>query len=668
MKNKKIVVLSIILVIIVIGIVVFLNLRSQPHELSPQEFAQLPEKPKIIAEFHQNTEIYSVAFSPSDRNLIASADQNGTIKLWDRNNTIDPVKILSHPGQFAHIGFSPTGELLASAGFGTLILWDVASERKLNSLETSREFAFSPDGHQLVTVRNGVKLWDIRNPKQIKEIDTLPFDEAHKIGSWARAVDISPDGKLIATGYANGNVNVWNLKTKKLVKTLETALLEMNFLKFSPNNKYMVSGGHEKDMYSSASVKGYIMWELPSWQRKGEVLRGHVENLVFSPDGKTCATANHQSYSGRGVELWSTINGAPITSIPTEARDVSFTQDGSLLVSGNEDGVIQVWQLNSQQLESATPPSDVIRIIYFLSKDKEPFPNITEKLDKSIREVQDFYADEMERHGFGRKTFKFETDENGKAKIYLVKENQINNFDLSNDIWLAVVDDISAVWQAVPKLFHTGNNGTFWYPAKEGIKDNIWHNEIVGITHGRLVYASVKYLDRQSVAYTFRDAFGLPYFPPQYEPSVLKRLFYRVNNMMPWKKKWAKLSRCEAEWLDKSRFFNPTQPFFDKRPKMEMKVSQVDTSDQRLFQFAIADEDGMHQVQLFVPIDIKNQRWRKKFHDCQALNGKEKATVAFEITYPEIKIVKLRMIDMHGNIASREFHIKEKTSEPSKEP
>ncbi len=37
--------------------------------------------------------------------------------------------------------------------------------------------------------------------------------------------------------------------------------------------------------------------------------------------------------------------------------------------------------------------------------------------------------------------------------------------------------------------------------------------------------------------------------------------------------------------------------------------------------------------------------------------------VVFEINNPEIKNVRLRMIDMHGNIAAREFRIKEKTQE-----
>ena len=137
---------------------------------------------------------------------------------------------------------------------------------------------------------------------------------------------------------------------------------------------------------------------------------------------------------------------------------------------------------------------------------------------------------------------------------------------------------------------------------------------------------------------------------------------------MPWAKKWHKLTKCEAEWLDKSRFFNPNQPFFDKRPTIEMTVSNAEDSDTRLFTFSVTDEDGIHQVQLFVPIDMKYRGWRKKFYDCKPLKGKEEATLAFEITDPEIMTVELRMIDMHGNIAHREFFIKPKTDELTKEP
>ena len=182
---------------------------------------------------------------------------------------------------------------------------------------------------------------------------------------------------------------MWNLQAKQLVKTLKTSLSDGGFLKFSPDNKFLVSGGPEEYIsnnkyWKSNSPYGYIIWELPEWQRYGEVQRGNVDNLVFSPDGKMCALANSHTFYGRGTEIWSTATGAPITSLPIGARDVSFSHDGNMLAAGGEDGVLRLWKLTPQQLAYATTPNDVIRIIYVLPKGKERPSNITEKLDKSI--------------------------------------------------------------------------------------------------------------------------------------------------------------------------------------------------------------------------------------------------------------------------------------------
>ena len=705
MKTKRLIVFFVVFGVVVFGIAAYF--LSRPHEpvfITPQEFAQVPEQPKLIAEFTanyhltdatdlmtpegvrsdtKNRVIYSVAFSPVDASLIASINRNGFINLWDRDGTEAPVRVLSHPEIFPSIGFSPNGKLLASARW-KVILWDVATGKKINTIETSfNQFAFSPDSKQLATIpvvakyfrETGVKIWNIQDPKRITEVTTLPFNQS------ACAVDISSDGKWIAAGYINGTVNVWDLQTKQLVKTLETPLYQMDYLKFSPNNAYMVISGRSKQMYihHGERLYRYIMWELPSWERKGEVLRGHVENLTFSPDGKLCASANHiRPLSGCGVQLWDSGSGAPITSIrrgsrfasnPSlfyylETRDVAFSQDGHLVATGSEDGIIRVWELTPQQLEGTTIPADVVRILYLLPKDKTPPPDIINRIDKTIKAVQDLYADEMERHGFGRKTFTYETDENGTAQVYLIRENQTEIPDLSKDIWLAVRDDSSEIPFNAYQLQHANANGRFRFPSMNGVTGNVSRYDTIGFTHGKLVQASTKNIKRKRLAYTLRGAFGLPYAHLQYERNA----FQRLNNIMPWAKKWHKLTKCEAEWLDKSRFFNPNQPFFDKRPTIEMTVSNAEDSDTRLFTFSVTDEDGIHQVQLFVPIDMKYRGWRKKFYDCKPLKGKEEATLAFEITDPEIMTVELRMIDMHGNIAHREFFIKPKTDELTKEP
>ena len=68
-----------------------------------------------------------VAFSPNGR-LLASADADGTVRLWNPA-TGQPVGAPHHESaQVTGVAFSPNGKLLASAGAdGTVRLWNPAT-------------------------------------------------------------------------------------------------------------------------------------------------------------------------------------------------------------------------------------------------------------------------------------------------------------------------------------------------------------------------------------------------------------------------------------------------------------------------------------------------------------------------------------------------------------
>ena len=62
----------------------------------------------------------------------------------------------------------------------------------------------------------------------------------------------------------------------------------------------------------------------------------------------------------------------------------------------------------------------MVRLIYFLPNDRKPQPDIDAKMDGLIKGMQEFYAKQMAAHGFGRKTFQFETDARGNAVVHWV--------------------------------------------------------------------------------------------------------------------------------------------------------------------------------------------------------------------------------------------------------
>ncbi len=67
----------------------------------------------------------------------------------------------------------------------------------------------------------------------------------------------------------------------------------------------------------------------------------------------------------------------------------------------------------------AGPPP--LRAVYFVPADREPLSDFSNRLDRVMTEVQQFYRREMEAAGHGPRTFELERDAGGKLMIHLVR-------------------------------------------------------------------------------------------------------------------------------------------------------------------------------------------------------------------------------------------------------
>ncbi|MBP7937446.1 MAG: NPCBM/NEW2 domain-containing protein [Phycisphaerae bacterium] len=63
----------------------------------------------------------------------------------------------------------------------------------------------------------------------------------------------------------------------------------------------------------------------------------------------------------------------------------------------------------------------VLRIAYFVPKDRTPIPGYPERLDRAVTEVQQFYRKGMEQNGHGPLTFTPDRNKNGSLRIHVVQ-------------------------------------------------------------------------------------------------------------------------------------------------------------------------------------------------------------------------------------------------------
>jgi WD40 repeat protein len=113
-----------------------------------------------------------VQFSPNDR-ILAFAGDDAVINLWSLAGE-QPKKLhqlkghtdTSPPPAIKSLAFSPAGDALASgAGDKRLVLWDVASGRKVREwqlLDEARALAFAPDGRHLAVGNDDGTMYVLR--------------------------------------------------------------------------------------------------------------------------------------------------------------------------------------------------------------------------------------------------------------------------------------------------------------------------------------------------------------------------------------------------------------------------------------------------------------------------------------------------------------------------
>ncbi|KAH8425685.1 SKI complex subunit WD repeat protein SKI8 [Aspergillus melleus] len=281
-------------------------------------------------------DIFSLAVTDTQ---VLSASGASALKV---HSTADPEFPLvqsidgAHKAGCHHVVTNGNGSRAISVGFGgELKVWACHNGTWLQDETVSVgstgsadvwAVSLSQDGQYLAGVSQDghIKVWDLKsNGEQIRDYETK--------GSFGTCLDMSADGRFIASGHENGSIYIFSTETGRMPFSLAGLVKPVRAVAFSPGGKFLAAAGDSKIivLYDTSSgeqvanFSGHSAWVLSlSWSLTGEyLLSGSFDGKVkvWSIDTRACVATHCETEKA----IWS------VKWVPKIGRSEGFATCGA---------------------------------------------------------------------------------------------------------------------------------------------------------------------------------------------------------------------------------------------------------------------------------------------------------------------------------------------------
>ena len=284
-------------------------------------------------------------FSPDGRHVMMF-DQMSGLQLRDARTARrvrgfrDPNAASDPLGAF-DAAFTPDGKRVASAHQdGVVRVWDVRDGRLLRAMTGHEGFvpcvAISPDGKWAVSGGNDTTL---RKGSLHTGASSL-LTGSHPARIWS--VAFSSDGSSVITACEDGRARLCDLASGRLMPIGNVRDGRLTAAAYSPTGRQAAFAGDDGLVH---------VYDTGNWQAEPVVLRGHLGSILtvaFSPDGERILSGSDDGT----IRLWDARTGAEAMAMPGSAAAnwrnrpvwwVGFDPRGREVLSTSIDGTMHFW-------------------------------------------------------------------------------------------------------------------------------------------------------------------------------------------------------------------------------------------------------------------------------------------------------------------------------------
>ena len=297
-----------------------------------------------------------------------------------------------------------------------------------------------------------------------------------------------------------------------------------------------------------------------------------------------------------------------------------------------------------------------VRMVYFLPNDRQYREEVVASVKETIAQVKTFYSEQLHAHGHGKRTFRFETDEQGDPLVHRV-DGQHPDSHYLDDTFDGVMREIREEFDieaANVYLLVIDNSSNLLDGFASGLGDH------AGKDRGYvLVPAGFSF---KTVAHELGHAFGL------------NHNFNDDAFIMSYGDFADRLSMCNAAFLSVHPFFNSdTEDEETENSTIELHSPLEYSSDSTSLslQLEVSDPEGLHQV--IFSVDTRSPHPAAGFPEvisCREMDGETNAVVEFEyngifpsngstsLSNPVLHPISFWAIDTNGNVQVEDFRLK----------
>jgi len=322
----------------------------------------------IVVQTGHNHYVKAVTFS-KDGKYIASACNDGAVKLWDAKLGLEIFTFYDLDKYAASVAFSPDGKYLLSTGSDEYVVREIRTGKKIAIIhseddeeeEDAANGIFSGDSKYCFAIDdNRTMRWEVGecvNPLKYDENAQIDKDsvaflnppatkfyyEGHT--AYIKCLFVLPGNKYLLSSAADSTIRIWDIVSGKQVRVIKNNF-DLDEVILSADGKRVIAAGR-----GTANKTILSTWDIATGNQlfSAPVKTPYLQCLSVSPDGKWLTAGNLMNYifiySLPSFKLVKTIAGHTQT-----VNSVAFSNDSKFILSVSDDHDMKLWEAATGRL------------------------------------------------------------------------------------------------------------------------------------------------------------------------------------------------------------------------------------------------------------------------------------------------------------------------------